>query len=251
MNPETTGSSRNPAPETVAETPREICSPASLHGRRRGRKLGARQAGLLDAALPRLFLDVSQPIVNPACLFPDRPSTVWLEIGFGGGEHLAAEAIAQPNSGYIGCEIFLNGIAKALALTEKHQLRNVRLYNCDAGKIIAALPPECLAGAYLLYPDPWPKRRHHKRRFLSGGMLARLARVLRPGAELRFATDIDANAAWSLAQVLRSPDFAWVPLAASDWQKPWDGWTSTRYEAKALREGRRPVYLTFRRKLVR
>jgi tRNA (guanine-N7-)-methyltransferase len=142
----------------------------------------------------------------------------------------------------------LNGIAKALALIEAGRLRNVRLYNGDARAVIEALPGDALDGAYLLYPDPWPKRRHHRRRFLSGEMLARLARIMRPDAELRFATDIDANAGWSLARVLRSPDFVWAPAGPMDWQRPWDGWTGTRYEAKALRGGRRPIYLTFLRK---
>lgn len=142
----------------------------------------------------------------------------------------------------------MNGIAKALALIEAGRLRNVRLYNGDARAVIAALPGEALDGAYLLYPDPWPKRRHHRRRFLSDETLARLARVMRPGAELRFATDIDGNAGWSLARVLRSPDFVWAPAGSRDWQRPWEGWTGTRYEAKALHGGRRPAYLTFLRK---
>ncbi len=198
--------------------------------------------------LPCLSFDASQPIADPACLFPDGPAALWLEIGFGGGEHLAAQARAHPNISYIGCEAFLNGIAKALALIEADQLRNVRLYNGDARAVIEALPGEALDGAYLLYPDPWPKRRHHGRRFLSDEMLARLARVMRSGAELRFATDIDGNTGWSLARVLRSPDFVWAAASPRDWQRPWDGWIGTRYEAKALLGGRRPTYLTFIRK---
>jgi tRNA (guanine-N7-)-methyltransferase len=219
-----------------------------LHGRRRGRRLCPHHASLLRRVLPCLSFDSSRPIPDPACLFPGRPSALWLEIGFGRGEHLAAQAHAHPDIGYIGCEAFLNGIAKALALIEAGQLRNVRLYNGDARAAIGALPGEALDGVYLLYPDPWPKRRHHRRRFLSGEMLARLARVMRPGAELRFATDIDGNAGWSLARVLRSPDFVWTPAGSRDWQTPWDGWTGTRYEAKALRGGRKSAYLTFRRK---
>jgi tRNA (guanine-N7-)-methyltransferase len=219
-----------------------------LHGRRRGKKLRGHQASLLSAALPALSFDASQPLSDPMGLFPDSPSALWLEIGFGGGEHLAAEARAHPGTGYLGCEAFLNGIAKALALVEAGSLRNVRLYNGDARAVIEALPRETLDGVYLLYPDPWPKRRHHRRRFLSDEMLTRLARIMRPGAELRFATDIDDNAGWSLARVLRSPDFVWAPAGSRDWQRPWDGWTGTRYEAKALRSGRRPAYLTFLRK---
>jgi tRNA (guanine-N7-)-methyltransferase len=218
-----------------------------LHGRRRGKKLRAHQATLLNMALPRLSLDISQPLSDPAGLFPNRPTALWLEIGFGGGEHLAAEADTNPNTGYIGCEAFLNGIAKALALIEAGSLRNVRLYNGDARTVIEALPGASLDGVYLLYPDPWPKRRHRGRRFLSSEMLIRLARVMRHGAELRFATDIDDNAGWTLAHMLRSPDFRWVASDSGDWQRPWAGWTGTRYDAKALRAARKPVYLTFRR----
>lgn len=238
-----------PPPETVEGPARQIQrSGPGLHGRRRGRKLGAHHALLLKALLPRVSLDLSRPVADPASLFPGRPSALWLEVGFGGGEHLAAEALAHPGAGYIGCEFFVNGIAKALALIEAHRLRNVRLYNGDARAAIEALPPQSLNGAYLLYPDPWPKRRHYERRFLSNGMLTCLARAMRPGAELRLATDIDGYAGWSLACVLRSPDFVWAPSGAPDWQKPWDGWTGTRYESKALRDKRRPVYLTFVRK---
>jgi tRNA (guanine-N7-)-methyltransferase len=218
-----------------------------LYGRRRGKTLRAHQSLLLNRALPGLSLDAARPICDPGSLFPERPSELWLEIGFGGGEHLAAEALAHPNTGYIGCEAFLNGIAKALALVEAESLRNVRLYNGDARAVIEALPRDALDGVYLLYPDPWPKRRHHRRRFLSGEMLTRLARIMRPGAELRFATDLDHNAGWTLAQVFRSPDFVWVAAGPGDWQRPWAGWSGTRYEAKALRAGRRPIYLTFLR----
>jgi tRNA (guanine-N7-)-methyltransferase len=197
--------------------------------------------------LPALSVDLSQPIADLGGLFANRPSQQWLEIGFGGGEHLAAEALSHPKTGFIGCEYFLNGIAKALVLIEAHHLQNVRLHSGDARILIRALPPGSLDGAYLLYPDPWPKRRHHARRFLSAETLAGLARAMRKGAELRIATDIDRTAAWTLAHVLCSPDFAWDSEDASDWQRPWQRWSGTRYEAKAIRAGRRPVYLTFRR----
>lgn len=235
--------------EPCVETRREIpANSPRLHGRRRGKKLGSHQASLLSTALPHLSFDGSDALADPSLLFPDRPSALWLEIGFGGGEHLAAEALAHPSAGYIGCEVFLNGIAKALALVEASSLRNVRLYNGDARDVIDSLPPGTLDGVYLLFPDPWPKRRHHRRRFLCSEMLGRLARVMRPGAEIRFATDIGGNAAWTLANVLRSPDFVWAAGGPDDWQRPWAGWKGTRYEAKALRAARRPVYLTFRRK---
>jgi tRNA (guanine-N7-)-methyltransferase len=242
------GKPQSQLPEPCVESRREIpANSPRLHGRRRGKKLRGHQASLLSTALPALSFDASQPFPDPTGLFPDGPSALWLEIGFGGGEHLAAEALAHPGTGYIGCEVFLNGIAKALALVEAGSLRNVRLYNGDARAVIEALPRETLDGVYLLYPDPWPKRRHHRRRFLSSEMLARIARVMHPGAELRFATDLDDNAGWTLARVLRSPDFVWGAAGPGDWQRPWAGWTGTRYEAKALRAARRPVYLTFLR----
>lgn len=219
---------------------------ATLFGRRRGKRLTARHDGLMQTALPGVALDASRPIA-PAALFPQGVCELWLEIGFGGGEHLAALAKAHPHVGYIGCEPFRNGVAKALASIEAEKLRNVRLYEGDARAIIEALPDAALQGVYLLYPDPWPKRRQRKRRFLSDAMLSRLARIMRPGAELRFATDIDDNAGWTLARLLRSPHFIWAPESASDWQDPWRGWPGTRYEAKALREGRKPAYFTFRR----
>jgi tRNA (guanine-N7-)-methyltransferase len=234
-------------PEAGSQRERETDRPR-LHGRRRGRKLSGRQSFLLQTALPRLSLDLSRPIIDIASLFPGKLSALWLEIGIGGGEHLAAEAKAHPDAGYIGCEFFLNGLGKTLAHIEADQLRNVRLHDGDARAVIDALPPASLHGAYLLYPDPWPKRRHRARRFLSPETLERLARVMRPGAELRFATDIDSNAGWALAQVSCATDFSWNPSCAADWRVPWEGWTPTRYEAKALGSGRRPVYLTFLRK---
>jgi tRNA (guanine-N7-)-methyltransferase len=219
-----------------------------LYGRRKGKKLSAHQQGLLDTLLPRLALDPARPLGGAAALFPQAPADLWLEIGFGGGEHLAAEAAAHPGQGFIGCEFFENGVVKALSLIAAGDLGNVRLYQGDAGAIIDALPAQSLAGAYLLYPDPWPKRRQRKRRFLSDEMLKRLARVLRPGGEIRFATDIDDNAGWTLARILRAPDFDWRAQTAQDWRAPWSGWASTRYEAKALAAGRQPVYLTFVRR---
>jgi tRNA (guanine-N7-)-methyltransferase len=216
---------------------------ASLFGRRRGKRLTARCDLLLLTALPEIALDPSRPI-EPRALFPGV-SAVWLEIGFGGGEHLAAVAEADPQALILGCEAFRNGVVKALVLIEEQGLRNIRLYEGDARAVIEALPEAALDGVYLLYPDPWPKRRQRKRRFLSDLMLSRLARAMREGGELRFSTDIDDNAGWTLARVLRSPHFSWKPASAADWREPWAGWRGTRYEAKALREGRRPAYFTF------
>ena len=219
-----------------------------LHGRRKGKALRTGQADLVATLLPRLALDVSRPLPSPENLFAAPVDAVWLEIGFGGGERLVADAVANPHTGFIGCEPFLNGVAKALAAVAADRVGNIRLHRGDAATVISALPSQSLAGAYLLYPDPWPKRRQRKRRFLSDETLAALARILRPGAEIRFATDIDDNAGWTLARVLRASDFRWTADAAVDWQQPWAGWTGTRYETKALAAGRRPVYLTFTRR---
>ena len=177
-------------------------------------------------------------------LFPGA-TAMHLEIGFGAGEHLAAHAARRPDTGFIGCEPFLNGVARFLEQAAAAHLANVRVYRGDAGLLIDRLPAASLGGVDLFYPDPWPKRRQRKRRFVSDDVVRRLGRALAPGAAFRFATDIDDYAGWTLARVLRSPLFAWTPARADDWRRPWADWSSTRYEAKALREGRPPVYLTF------
>ena len=197
--------------------------------------------------LPRLALDIGAPLV-PAILFDPPRSELRMEIGFGGGEQLAANAQANPDVGYIGCEPFINGVAKLLAEVAARDLGNIRLHFGDAGDVIDALPDASLAQVDIFYPDPWPKRRQQKRRFISDAMLTRLARAMRPGAKLRFATDIDDYAGWTLVRVLRSADFGWPAQSAADWMEPWPDWRGTRYEAKAVREGRKPVYLTFVRR---
>jgi tRNA (guanine-N7-)-methyltransferase len=232
----------------ISDEPRRARRDAGLFGRRKGKALRPYQAGLMATLLPDIRVDIAAGLGDPAALFPDRPDDLRLEIGFGGGEHLAADAQAHPERGYFGCEPFVNGVAKLLAEIETRDLANIRIHPGDAVHLIDALPAARLSGVCLLYPDPWPKRRHHERRFVSDSLLARLARVMRPGAELRFATDIDDYAGWTLARILRSPDFSWPAEKAEDWLHPWPGWTSTRYEAKALREGRHPAYLTFIRR---
>lgn len=179
-----------------------------------------------------------------ASLFPRPVEAVHLEIGFGGGEHLAAAA-AAPATGFIGCEPFVNGMAKLLARIEAGRLDNIRLWDEDAAVLIDRLPPASLGRAYLLFPDPWPKRRQRKRRFVSDANLARLARVLASGAELRFATDIDDYAGWTLARIRRSAEFRWQAAGPDDWRHPWPDWPGTRYEAKADGAGRPASYLTF------
>ena len=194
--------------------------------------------------LPRLEVDL-EALRRGAMFAPGRE--VWLEIGFGGGEHLLARATERPDVEFIGCEPFVNGVAKLLAGVEARSLANVRIRADDATALIEAAPEAAFSRIYLLYPDPWPKRRQQKRRFVSEANIALLARALKPSGELRFATDIDDYAGWTLARFLASPLFAWDAATADDWRLPWAGWESTRYESKARREGRASAYLTFRR----
>jgi tRNA (guanine-N7-)-methyltransferase len=220
----------------------------AFFGRRKGHALRARQAALIETLLPRLALDLAAPApADLRTLFPQRVDDVRMEIGFGGGEHLIAAARANPQTGFIGVEPFVNGMAKALALIDEHSVANVRLHFDDATDLLAWLPEAALARVDLLYPDPWPKRRHWKRRFVQDASVAALARILRPGGEFRFVSDIPDYVAWTLERLLRAPSFAWTAERADDWRLPWPGFTSTRYEEKAKREGRTPCYLVFRR----
>lgn len=220
----------------------------AFFGRRKGHPLRARQAHLMESLLPRLSVGETKLTVSDLVVMFARPvAAVRLEIGFGGGEHLVAEAARCPDIGFIGCEGFANGMAKALALVEANGLDNIRFHYGDAVELLPRLPTAGLARIDLLYPDPWPKRRHWKRRFVQDANIAELARLLRPGGEFRFATDWPDYADWTLACLLRSPSFAWTAECADDWRQPWEGFASTRYEAKAKREGRSPYYLIFRR----
>jgi tRNA (guanine-N7-)-methyltransferase len=222
-------------------------SPRAFFGRRKGHPLRPRQAALFDALLPKLTLDLTRPAPTDLRSLFANADSVRLEIGFGGAEHLIAQAAADPRSAFIGSDGYINAIAKALVAIDESNLGNVRLHHGDASALIDWLPDGSLARIDLLYPDPWPKRRHWKRRFIQDESLARLARILRRGGELRFATDIADYAAYVLARVLRSDDFEWTAETASDWREPWPEFNGTRYEAKAKREGRTPAYFIFRR----
>lgn len=219
----------------------------AFFGRRKGHALRAKQAGLFDTLLPRLALDLAAPPPADLATLFDGVDEVRLESGFGGGEHLIAQAERSSRVGLIGIEPFVNGMAKALAAIDECQLTNIRLHHGDATDVLDWLPDASLTRLDLLYPDPWPKRRHWKRRFVQDESLGQIARVLKAGAEFRFASDIPDYIAWTLACVARSPAFVWIAEEADDWRKPWLDFTQTRYEAKALREGRLPCYLTFRR----
>jgi tRNA (guanine-N7-)-methyltransferase len=220
----------------------------AFYGRRKGHRLRPRQAELLHTLLPRLALDLTaRAPPDLAALFPVDVESMRLEIGFGGAEHLIAQAQAHPRSGFIGCEPFVNGMAKALVAIDALRLNNIRLHHGDATEVLAWLPPASLSRVDLIYPDPWPKRRHWKRRFVQEANMAAIARVLAASGEFRFATDWADYAAWALERLIRSPAFVWTAERADDWRRPWPDFSGTRYEAKALRENRTPCYLTFRR----
>ena len=223
-------------------------APRAFFGRRKGHKLRPHQADLIDHLLPHLALDIQAlPPPDLSSLFDPPTTELRLEIGFGGGEHLVAEARAHADTGFIGCEPYVNGMAKILAQIEAHNIGNIRLFAGDAAELLAWLPPRALARVDLIHPDPWPKRRHWKRRFVQDATIAAMARVLKPDGEFRFVSDIDDYCAWTLAHLLRSRDFAWTAEQASDWRLPWDDYTMTRYGQKAAREGRVAAYLRFRR----
>jgi tRNA (guanine-N7-)-methyltransferase len=222
--------------------------PRAFFGRRKGHKLRPRQAGLFDTLLPRLTLDLSRPAPTALDgLFPVPVRAVHLEIGFGGGENMIAQAAARPDTGFIGVEPFVNGMAKALAAIETGGLRNIRLHFDDAATLLAWLPDRSLARIDLIHPDPWPKRRHWKRRFVQDETIAQFARVLQRGGEMRFVSDIADYAAWTLQRFLRCAAFDWTAQRADDWRTAWPDFTGTRYHAKAAREQRPPCFLVFRK----
>lgn len=214
-----------------------------IYGRRVGPKLRPTRQVLLDTLLPRLQLDATRPIA-PHALFGARP--LWLEIGFGAGEHLAEQAAAHPEIGLIGVEPFLNGVAALLAQIEARDLDNLRIVVDDARLVLAHLPDASVVRLFVLFPDPWPKARHHKRRIVNAATLADMARVMAPGAELRFATDHMGYARWVLELMQRQSAFVWQAARARDWRERPEDWPATRYERKRL-TGVKPVYLRFTR----
>jgi tRNA (guanine-N7-)-methyltransferase len=188
--------------------------------------------------LPRLLFDPDAP----------RPSPLWLEIGFGSGEHLASQAASHPELLLVGSEVYRNGIASLLGQIEARGLANIRLWPEDARDLLDRLPDGAVARLFLLFPDPWPKARHAERRFIGPGNLPSLARIMAPGALLRVATDDPTYLAWILDHLPGHPAFRWLVEGPEDWRRRPDDWPPTRYEQKALREGRKPAYLTFERR---
>jgi tRNA (guanine-N7-)-methyltransferase len=236
---------------TSSERPSEVPPPdipqrRKLYGRRKGPSLSAHQTGLLETLLPRLALIPEQG--RPARdYFSSDVQEVWLEIGFGAGEHLAWQAENHSGIGIIGVEPYVAGQAKLLSRIADRNLTNLRLYAEDARDVIAALPDASLSRIFILFPDPWPKTRHHKRRFIQMEMLDRLARVMKPGAELRFATDDPGYLVWALERLSAHPAFRWLAQSAADWRARTPDWPQTRYEAKAIAAARACSYLRFAR----
>ncbi|WP_367716518.1 tRNA (guanosine(46)-N(7))-methyltransferase TrmB [Nitratireductor sp. GISD-1A_MAKvit] len=224
-------------------------STEAFFGRRHGKRLRPRQGSALSALLDKALVPLDEAVIDVPALFQKPVDDVRLEIGFGGGEHLLHELQRHPRTGFIGVEPFVNGMAKLASAVEEMGgvPANLRVYNDDATALLDRLPESSICGIDLLYPDPWPKKKHWKRRFVNPVNLDRFARVLRPGGRFRFASDIDTYINWTLQHCGAHPAFSWQAECAADWATPYDGWPGTRYEAKAIREGRTPAYLTFRR----
>ncbi|RLP23703.1 tRNA (guanosine(46)-N(7))-methyltransferase TrmB [Mesorhizobium sp. YM1C-6-2] len=227
---------------------RKSRSTEAFFGRRRGKTIRPQQAQALADGLARYRLDLDRAApTDIRMLFAAEVADVRLEIGFGGGEHLRHEAAGHPGTGFIGVEPFVNSMAKMMASLADAPLDNLCVYDNDATQLLDWLPDASLSGIDLLYPDPWPKKKHWKRRFVSPVNLDRFARVLKAGGTFRFASDIDTYVNWTLLHCAAHGDFAWEAAQADDWRKAYPGWPGTRYESKALREERAPAYLTFRR----
>lgn len=223
--------------------------PHTLYGRRRGKKLRTGRQVLFERLLPELAIPTAQLArpVDPRTLFQPMVGTVWLEIGTGGGEHLVSLAERHPDIGFIGCEPFVAGLARLVARVHERGLGNVRVFGDDAAMVLEALPEASLGRAFLLFPDPWPKRRHASRRFVSAANIQSLARTLADGAEWRIATDDMGYCRWTLGLLSRAVAFRWLARDAGDWRRPPADWSATRYEQKAKAAGRSCVHLGFER----
>ncbi|MCF8467655.1 MAG: tRNA (guanine(46)-N(7))-methyltransferase TrmB [Sneathiella sp.] len=229
----------------TAEPPKEK---RILYGRRRGKALRKGQRLLVEQDLPRLAIPLDGGPIDLGALFSSTIKEYWLEIGFGGGEHLAWQAENHPDVGIIGCEPFLNGVAMLLGKLKEAGTTNVRLHNEAAELLIEELPAASLTRAFLLFPDPWPKSAHAKRRFVSHANISGLARILKKGGEFRIATDHADYGAWILWHMLQSKEFVWLAESPDDWRVRETDWPPTRYERKAVEKGLHPVYYRFRRK---
>jgi tRNA (guanine-N7-)-methyltransferase len=220
-----------------------------VYGRRRGRALRAGRQRLYAELLPHLAVTLpADGALDPAALFAAGTEAIWFEIGFGAGEHLAEQAVRHPQIGFIGCEVFENGVARLIGEVARRELANVRIFADDARLLLDRLMPASIGRAFILFPDPWPKERHHKRRLVARPTLDRLAAILQPGAELRLATDDPDYLAWMLEHLTAHPEFRGPANRPPDrGERPAD-WPPTRYEEKARAAGRRPAFLRFVRR---
>ena len=223
----------------------------NFYGRTRGKHLRKSQQLYLAEDLDAISLGLVGREVNPnpekinmSNLFGNCP--IWLEIGFGGGEHMLHQALSNPKIRIVGCEPYVNGVAMLLGKIREKDCGNIKIHAGDVRDLFDVVPENSFERAFLLYPDPWPKKRHHRRRFVTPEYLVPLARVMQPGSILRISTDIGDYVRQALQQVPLH-GFEWLADGPADWRCAWTDWISTRYEQKALREGRTPYYLTFRR----
>ena len=223
--------------------------PLRSYGRRKGKRLTARKEKLIADLLPELRPNLSRPAPRDVgALFGGAVQDVWLEVGFGGGEHLLWQARANPEIGMVGCEPFINGVASLLGGIDEHGIDNIRIHDGDARDLIAWLPQHSVARVFILFPDPWPKKRQTKRRLVSPELVHSLSQVLVRGGELRFASDDMNYVRVVLRTILKNEAFVWTARRADDWRERPADWPETRYERKALGAGRKPAYLSFRRR---
>ena len=220
------------------------------YGRRVGKPLRKTRKKLHQQLLPTIQLDPELKNI-PADLkklFPDPVREVWLEIGFGGGEHLAEQAEKNPDVGIIGCEPFVNGVASLMKHLDRNGVTNVRVYDDDVRHLLKLMAPESLARIFILFPDPWPKSRHHRRRIVKDETILQFAYLLKNGGELRFASDHQGYVSWALRHLLQNDDLSWTAGRPDDWRNPPPDWVETRYEQKAKAKGDATAYLRFERK---
>ena len=220
--------------------------PVRSFGRRRGKKLRPGRERLVDELLPKITFDTELGLAEQ---FGPDTKDIWMEIGFGGGEHLAAQALTHPHIGFIGAEPFINGVAKLVSTINDEGIKNIRIHPDDVRFIFPSIPDDSLGRVFILFPDPWPKARHIKRRLITPETLSALARMMRSGAQLVVASDHAEYIGWALLQINQHPDFSWMAENAADWRTPPPGWITTRYEEKALIKGIKSTYLVFQRQV--
>jgi tRNA (guanine-N7-)-methyltransferase len=234
---------------TKTETKEGVTRLRRLYGRRHGKTLTASRRALVDDVLPRLMVPTPTETgtLTAADLFDPTPDELWMEIGFGKGEHLVWQARQNPSIGFIGVEPFVNGLAALIDEIDGEDVDNIRLFDDDAALLLQGLAPDSLSRVFILFPDPWPKARHHKRRFIRPDNLDLVSAALGEGGELRIGTDHADYGNWIVRHMHRRSDFDWLAECPTDWRERPDDWPQTRYEAKAVRQGRSSIYLRYRR----